>query len=154
MCVGVGPQLTAGRELVHPASQALGTKMELESIDEYVPPICSLCCRVAHVLRVSLQGHHEEDAQLRAGRRSRRRCAHPPPFCFGPTARLLTALFREPPAEREYLLEYYALVRAQKTNYVATTPMLAFFGHRSLEPTEFFKTCSGRTRARYLSSVR
>lgn len=47
-------------------------------------------------------------------------------------------------SEREYLLEYYALVRAGKTNYVATTAMLAFFGHRGQEPTEFFKTYSVR----------
>lgn len=47
-------------------------------------------------------------------------------------------------AEREYLLGYYALVRAGKTNYVATTAMLAFFGHRGQEPTEFFKTYSVR----------
>lgn len=49
-------------------------------------------------------------------------------------------------AKREYLLEYYALVCAGKTNYVATTAMLAFFGHRGQEPTEFFKTYSVRPR--------
>lgn len=63
-----------------------------------------------------------------------------------PDAHSLTTLFRQPPAEREYLLEYYALVRAGKTNYVATTAMLAFFGHRGQEPTEFFKTYSVRPR--------
>ncbi|KAI0742569.1 NAD(P)-binding protein [Daedaleopsis nitida] len=45
-------------------------------------------------------------------------------------------------AEREYLLEYYSLVREGKTNYTATSAMLAFFGHRGQEPTEFFTTYS------------
>ena len=45
-------------------------------------------------------------------------------------------------AEREYLLEYYSLVREGKTNYTATTAFLAYFGHRGQEPTEFFKTYS------------
>lgn len=65
----------------------------------------------------------------------------------GPTAQSLTALFCGPPAEREYLLEYYALVRAGKTNYVSTTAMLAFFGHHGQEPTEFYKTYSVRAHA-------
>lgn len=65
-------------------------------------------------------------------------------------ARSLKPRSREPPAEREYLLEYYALVRTGKTKYVATTAMLAFFGHRCQEPAQCFKTCSARTRARHL----
>ncbi|KAI0820492.1 NAD-P-binding protein [Trametes gibbosa] len=94
--VATGPQLTAGPELAVAASQALGTKMEFESIDE----------DSAKAILNSSQGE-EVDA-----------------------------------AEREYLLEYYALVRAGKTNYTATTAMLAFFGHRGQEPSEFFKTYS------------
>lgn len=42
-------------------------------------------------------------------------------------------------AEKEYLLEYYSLVREGKTNYVSNLPMLAYFGHRGQEPSEFFK---------------
>ncbi|KAI0688597.1 hypothetical protein BC835DRAFT_1284307 [Cytidiella melzeri] len=45
-------------------------------------------------------------------------------------------------AEKEYLLEYYSLVREGKTAYVSNAPMLAFFGHRGQEPTDFFKTYS------------
>lgn len=40
--IASGLQLTAGPELAEAASQALGTKMELESIDEYFPPTNSL----------------------------------------------------------------------------------------------------------------
>ncbi|TFK81930.1 NAD(P)-binding protein [Polyporus arcularius HHB13444] len=45
-------------------------------------------------------------------------------------------------AEREYLLEYYSLVREGKTNYTATAAMLAYFGERGQEMSEFFKTYS------------
>lgn len=38
-------------------------------------------------------------------------------------------------------------MRAGKTNYLATTAILAFFGHRGQEPTEFFKTYSVRAHA-------
>ncbi|EIW57016.1 uncharacterized protein TRAVEDRAFT_49825 [Trametes versicolor FP-101664 SS1] len=94
--VATGPQLTAGPELPQAASQALGTKMEFESIHE----------DTMKKILSSEQGEEVDEAKL------------------------------------EYLLEYYALVRAGKTNYVATTAMLAFLGHRGQEPTEFFKTYS------------
>ncbi|KAI9061928.1 NAD-P-binding protein [Trametes sanguinea] len=94
--VATGPQLTAGPELAVAASQALGTKMEFESIDEVM----------AKKILNSEQGEEVDEA------------------------------------EREYLLEYYSLVREGKTNYTATTAMLAFFGHRGQEPTEFFQTYS------------
>ncbi|KAH9856087.1 NAD-P-binding protein [Lenzites betulinus] len=94
--VATGPQLTAGPELAVAASQALGTKMEFESIDE----------KSAKAILNSAQGEEVDEA------------------------------------EREYLLEYYSLVRAGKTNYTSTTAMLAFFGHRGQEPSEFFKTYS------------
>ncbi|KAL7278444.1 hypothetical protein ACG7TL_007441 [Trametes sanguinea] len=94
--VATGPQLVAGPELAVAASQALGTKMEFESIDE----------ATAKKILNSEQGEEVDEA------------------------------------EREYLLEYYSLVREGKTNYTATTAMLAFFGHRGQEPTEFFQTYS------------
>jgi hypothetical protein len=49
-----------------------------------------------------------------------------------------------PVAEKEYLLEYYSLVREGKTNYVSNAPMLLYFGHRGQEPADFFKTYSVR----------
>ncbi|KAI0323311.1 NAD-P-binding protein [Cubamyces sp. BRFM 1775] len=94
--IATGPQLTAGPELAVAASQALGTKMEFESIDE----------DTAKKILNSEQGEEIDEA------------------------------------EREYLLEYYSLVREGKTNYTATTAMLAYFGHRGQEPTEFFQTYS------------
>lgn len=69
------------------------------------------------------------------------------PSASVPTAQSLTALFCGPPAEREYLLEYYALVHAGKTNYVSKTAILAFFGHRGQEPTKSFKVYSVRAHA-------
>lgn len=69
--VVVGPQLTAGPELVEAASQALGTKMEFESIDEYVPSIRPLSSHISDVRLVPLQRGREEDPQLRTRRGSR-----------------------------------------------------------------------------------
>ncbi|TFK55473.1 NAD(P)-binding protein [Heliocybe sulcata] len=43
-------------------------------------------------------------------------------------------------SEKEYLLEYYSLVRAGKTNYVSTIAFTAITGEKATEPTEFFKT--------------
>ncbi|RPD58586.1 NAD-P-binding protein, partial [Lentinus tigrinus ALCF2SS1-7] len=94
--VVTGPQLVAGPELAQAASQALGTKMEFEAIDE----------ATAKKILNSPQGAEVDEA------------------------------------EREYLLEYYSLVREGKTNYTATTSMLAYFGTRGQEPTEFFATYS------------
>ncbi|KAI0684966.1 NAD-P-binding protein [Cerioporus squamosus] len=94
--VVTGPQLVAGPELAQAASQALGTKMEFEAIDE---------AKAKKILN-SPQGAEVDEA------------------------------------EREYLLEYYSLVREGKTNYTATAAMLAYFGTRGQEPTEFFSTYS------------
>ncbi|EMD37646.1 hypothetical protein CERSUDRAFT_136344 [Gelatoporia subvermispora B] len=43
-------------------------------------------------------------------------------------------------SEREYLLEYYSLVREGKTNYVATIAYHAVTGVEPTQPVEFFKT--------------
>ncbi|KAH8077488.1 hypothetical protein BXZ70DRAFT_962536 [Cristinia sonorae] len=91
-----GPQLVAGPELAEAASQALGTKMEFDSISE----------EEAKKILSSEQGEDVDDA------------------------------------EKEYLLEYYSLVREGKTAYVSNAPMLVFFGHRGQEPVDFFKTYS------------
>ncbi|KAL1938462.1 hypothetical protein VTO73DRAFT_11702 [Trametes versicolor] len=119
--VATGPQLTAGPELAEAASQALGAKMEFESINE----------ETAKKILNSEQGEEIDEGTP---------ISHP--SASESNVQYLTPPYRGPPAEREYLLEYYALVRAGKTNYVATTAMLAFFGHRGQEPTEFFKTYS------------
>lgn len=43
-------------------------------------------------------------------------------------------------SEKEYLLEYYALVRAGKTNYISTTAFVNVTGNHPTEPSEFFQT--------------
>lgn len=45
-------------------------------------------------------------------------------------------------AEKEYLLEYYALVRAGKTNYISTHAFHDITGTHPTEMTDFFKTYS------------
>ncbi|KAI0839044.1 NAD(P)-binding protein [Hypoxylon sp. FL0890] len=49
-------------------------------------------------------------------------------------------------SEREYLLEYYSLVREGKTNYIATTAFHDVTGRHPMQPTEFFKTYSEEMR--------
>jgi len=42
-------------------------------------------------------------------------------------------------SEKEYLLEYYSLVREGKTNYISTTAFVHVTGQHPQEPVEFFK---------------
>lgn len=42
-------------------------------------------------------------------------------------------------SEKQYILEYYSLVREGKTNYIATTAYHYVTGSRPTEPDEFFE---------------
>jgi len=42
-------------------------------------------------------------------------------------------------SEKEYILEYYSLVREGKTNYIATTAFHDVTGQHPTEPDEFFR---------------
>jgi hypothetical protein len=53
--------------------------------------------------------------------------------------RVLKAQAESDDSELEYLLEYYALVREGKTNYVSTLAFRAVTGQGVQEPEEFFK---------------
>ncbi|KAJ7137361.1 hypothetical protein C8R43DRAFT_1238895 [Mycena crocata] len=97
MMVATGPMMVAGPELAQAASQALGAKMEFQSISE----------KEAIKILSSEQGAEVDEA------------------------------------EKEYLLEYYSLVREGKTNYVSTAAFEAIFGHRGQELSEFFQAYSG-----------
>ncbi|EIN05646.1 NAD(P)-binding protein [Punctularia strigosozonata HHB-11173 SS5] len=96
MMVATGPMMVAGPELASAASEALGSKLEFESVTE---------SKAKQILK-SPQGEEIDEA------------------------------------EKEYLLEYYSLVREGKTNYVSTSAFHAIFGHRGQEPAEFFKVYS------------
>ncbi|KAJ7844704.1 NAD(P)-binding protein [Mycena leptocephala] len=97
MMVATGPIMVAGPELAQAASQALGAKMEFQSISE----------KEAISILSSDRGAEVDEA------------------------------------EKEYLLEYYSLVREGKTNYVSTSAFQAIFGHRGQELSEFFQAYSG-----------
>jgi len=43
-------------------------------------------------------------------------------------------------SERQYLLEYYSLVREGKTNYISTSTFVNVTGQHPQEPVDFFKT--------------
>lgn len=45
-------------------------------------------------------------------------------------------------SEKEYILEYYSLVREGKTNYIATTAFHDVTGEHPTEPDEFFRMYS------------
>jgi hypothetical protein len=42
-------------------------------------------------------------------------------------------------SEKEYILEFYALVREGKTNYISTTAFHDITGNHPMEPEQFFK---------------
>jgi len=46
-------------------------------------------------------------------------------------------------SEKEYLLEYYSLVREGKTAYVSSLPYVHIFGEKPQDMTDFFKAYSG-----------
>lgn len=56
--------------------------------------------------------------------------------------RVLHAQSRSDESEKEYLLEYYSLVREGKTNYISTLAFHQVTGNKPMEPPEFFKTYS------------
>jgi hypothetical protein len=51
-------------------------------------------------------------------------------------------------SEQQYLLEYYALVREGKTNYIATLAFNDVTGNHPTELVDFFKMYSGEFHAR------
>lgn len=53
--------------------------------------------------------------------------------------RVLEAQSESDGSEKEYLLEYYSLVREGKTNYISTTAFVNVTGNHPTEPDDFFK---------------
>jgi hypothetical protein len=53
--------------------------------------------------------------------------------------RVLAAQSDSDDSEKEYILEYYRLVREGKTNYISTTAYHDVTGTRPTEPDDFFK---------------
>ncbi|KXX80603.1 Prestalk A differentiation protein A [Madurella mycetomatis] len=51
-------------------------------------------------------------------------------------------------SEKEFILEYYSLVREGKTNYIATTAFHDVTGEHPTEPDEFFSMYAGELRPR------
>ncbi|KAK4125992.1 NAD(P)-binding protein [Parathielavia appendiculata] len=49
-------------------------------------------------------------------------------------------------SEKEYILEYYSLVREGKTNYISTTAFHDVTGQHPTEPDEFFRNYAGELR--------
>ncbi|KAG9006232.1 hypothetical protein FRB94_000857 [Tulasnella sp. JGI-2019a] len=43
-------------------------------------------------------------------------------------------------SEKDYILEYYSLVKEGKTNYMSTHSFQFMFGQKPMQPTEFFQT--------------
>ena len=53
--------------------------------------------------------------------------------------RVLAAQSDSDDSEKEYILEYYSLVREGKTNYISTTAFHDVTGTHPTEPNDFFK---------------
>lgn len=107
--------LCAGNELAEAASEALGTTLEFEDVSESVLIFPGLC---------------EESA------------AKKKPGCRAEAKKVLNAQSDNDESEKQYILEYYSLVRQGSTNYIATTAFHDVTGAHPTEPTEFFKLYS------------
>ncbi|RFU77947.1 hypothetical protein TARUN_4277 [Trichoderma arundinaceum] len=62
--------------------------------------------------------------------------------------RVLASQSESDESEKEFILEYYSLVREGKTNYIATTAFHDVTGTHPTEPDEFFKSYSADLRPR------
>lgn len=62
--------------------------------------------------------------------------------------RVLASQSESDESEKEFILEYYSLVREGKTNYIATTAFHDVTGTHPTEPSEFFKSYSADFRPR------
>ncbi|KKP02871.1 hypothetical protein THAR02_05047 [Trichoderma harzianum] len=62
--------------------------------------------------------------------------------------RVLASQSESDESEKEFILEYYSLVREGKTNYIATTAFHDVTGTHPTEPSEFFKSYSTDFRPR------
>ncbi|KAL5093623.1 hypothetical protein Trisim1_010354 [Trichoderma cf. simile WF8] len=62
--------------------------------------------------------------------------------------RVLASQSESDESEKEFILEYYSLVREGKTNYIATTAFHDVTGTHPTEPNEFFKSYSADFRPR------
>jgi hypothetical protein len=51
-------------------------------------------------------------------------------------------------SEKQYILEYYSLVREGKTNYISTTAFHDVTGNHPTQPVDFFKMYSEEMRPR------
>lgn len=107
--------MTSGTELAADASEALGVKLEFENISPYVDT------RRVNDPRglLMISPSHRAEAK-----------------------RVLHAQSHSDDSEKEYLLEYYSLVREGKTNYISTAAFHYVTGEQPTEPTEFFKMYS------------
>jgi hypothetical protein len=118
MMVLTGPMLCAGKELAESASKALGQTMEFDNISESVTPAI-------------------------------RPVPHPTMLIVGfrrEAKRVLKNQADIDDSEKEYLLEYYSLVREGKTNYISTTAFHDVTGLHPTEPGEFFSMYAGDLR--------
>jgi hypothetical protein len=61
---------------------------------------------------------------------------------------VLEAQSQSDESEKEYLLEYYSLVRTGKTNYISTTAYHYVTGERPTEPDDFFRMYATELRPR------
>lgn len=108
--------LASGDELASAASEALGVKMEYENISEYIPTptLCPI------FLTPNTDPINREDAKT-----------------------ILDSQSDIDDSEKQFLLEYYSLVREGKTNYISTHAFHDITGKHPQELTEFFKAYAG-----------
>ena len=116
--------LAAGNELATAASQALSVDMNFENISEYV----------------STHPFPPPPFEPRSYLVSQNRCMLTYlPVNRAEAKKVLHSQSHSDDSEKQYLLEYYSLVREGKTNYICTTAFVNVTGSHPMEPTDFFK---------------
>jgi len=118
----VGPVLYSGSELAEVASNAIGSPIEFENISEYV-------------------SHNQQSCVGRPNRRHSRATR-------AEAKRVLASQSDSDESEKQYILEYYRLVREGKTNYIATTAFRDVTGTQPTGAEDFFKMYAQELRPR------
>ncbi|KAJ0421198.1 hypothetical protein BJY00DRAFT_312383 [Aspergillus carlsbadensis] len=113
-----GPTLTTGDELATAASKALGEELKFSDISEYDLPIPSFYAPTIHIWNIHI---HTEDDRSNA-------------------RHVLKDEAGRSEGEIAYLLEYYALVREGKTNYISMTAFHDVTGKHPHQPEDFLKS--------------
>jgi hypothetical protein len=135
--------LAAGEELAEAARQALGVDMQFEDITEYVLRNSS-----PHHLPQPVVSHIPSSSFFPL------QLTWAPSMYRAEAKRVLHAQAPSDSSEIQYLLEYYALVREGKTNYISTCAFHDITGQHPQEPVDFLNVYAAEFKTEHASKKR